>query len=328
MKARKWGTCRAVPVGILLIGMAFLGTNAHAQVTAKAFISIESAKQGAMPLSDPSTDFTMFPSFHNANVMNIPGGFTLGDSTLTGFVSCRDLFTGAVIPNCDVQLHLDVVPNSGGHLHNNNRPTGTFTPSQGNTGPSGFLQAVYTAPDASGVTEILITGSVNSVPIIPGFFTIGVQIDGLVAIPTSGDGFSVIPQSNLHDNNNVYGTPQFNSQIEDLPQAFRAEIAIACTEGGACPQGNPPNLLIGAMNLPQGGLFDFHGTWAPPHHNHRVGWEADLEIQSSITNVQFVPQPFRPLLDNALGDAGFIAPYAGENIDDTSASHWHIIGGH
>lgn len=139
-----------------------------------------------------------------------------------------------------------------------------------------------------------VTGNVNGQPIFPTTATIGVQIDGLAAIPTSGSGYSVDAHSNFHDDNNVYGTRDFNQQVEDLPGLFQQEIDDACASG-PCPAGPTPNLLIGAMNLPQGGLFDFEGTWAPPHHNHRVGWEADLEIQSTAGcgNVKFVPVAFR-----------------------------------
>jgi hypothetical protein len=35
-------------------------------------------------------------------------------------------------------------------------------------------------------------------------------------------------------------------------------------------------ISVNDISLPEGGLFDCNATWAPPHHEHRMGNDADL----------------------------------------------------
>lgn len=84
----------------------------------------------SLQLTDP--DFTMPPSVTTSTI-------GAGVETLDLLIFCVNLFTGKIIPNCNVQLTHAPEASSGGHNHNSNRPRGTFTPDAGNTGPDGFL---------------------------------------------------------------------------------------------------------------------------------------------------------------------------------------------
>src|SRR5579859_4163539 len=102
MRSRNSLSGRCALLGVLALTISLVAASARAQVTARALASLPSSSEQVSPLTNAGTDFTMLPSFHNANVANIPGGYKLGDSKLSLFVVCFNVATGAVIPNCDV----------------------------------------------------------------------------------------------------------------------------------------------------------------------------------------------------------------------------------
>ena len=157
--------------------------------------------------SAQNTDFSMFPSVTSSRL----SPYGTGPQTLDLVAFCVDLFTGNILPNCDIQFIVSARAGSGGHVHNTNRPAGMFTPDHGNTGPSGFLNVTYTSPEASGVTIVNEIGFLNGIPLIPGLFTIGVEIDGLQL--ASGDGLLIDTASNMHDNNNGFANSDMISHM-------------------------------------------------------------------------------------------------------------------
>lgn len=288
------------------------------------------------PPADPgifNADFVMFPSFHSAD--DRPGVPLIGDSTMQLFAFCFDPITLNLLV-CNVTLSVHVEDQSGFHLHSGGRPDGTLDNTTGvtTTDPTNPLTFTYTAPDASGVTDALLTGTdQNGNPIIPAQATIGVEIDGLINNPTSlaGGLLTIDPVSNFHDNNNISSTQTFSNQLQFMAIDFRARLVAQCIKTAPNPvaalncintvQGPIPNMS--AMNLPAGGLFDFQGTWAPPHHDHRVGVEGDMRI----TNPNFFIAPqFRIMLHDAVIDAGMDDPVSGEDFDTPTANHWHLVG--
>lgn len=288
------------------------------------------------PPADPgifNADFVMLPSFHNTD--DRPGVPLLGDSTMDLFAFCFDPITFA-LQVCNVTLSIHVEDQSGFHLHSGGRPDGTLDHTTGitTTDPNNPLKFTYTAPDASGVTDATLTGTdQNGNPIIPVQATIGVEIDGLIANPTSlaGGLLTIDPVSNFHDNSNIYSTQTFSAQLQFMAIDFRFRLVLQCVKTAGDPitalncvntvTGPVPNMS--AMNLPAGGLFDFQGTWAPPHHDHRVGTEGDMRI----TNPNFlIPTRFRRMLHEAVIDAQMDDPVPGEDFADPSSNHWHLVG--
>jgi hypothetical protein len=128
------------------------------------------------PLQQSSTDFTMRPSVTSS-------ALGAGVQTLPLTIICFDLFTGAIINNCNVTITPKPEAFSGGHDHDSAaRPKGTFQPSSGSTGTSG-LATTYTSPEVSGIIDVNLTGTApDGTPLAPAVFTIGVQIDGLVSL--------------------------------------------------------------------------------------------------------------------------------------------------
>jgi hypothetical protein len=259
---------------------------------------------GPTQFSALNTDFSMFPSVTSSRL----SPYGTGPQTLNLVVFCFDLFTGAILPNCDVQLNPTAVAGSGGHVHNTNRPKGTFNPDHGNTGASGFLPVAYTSPEASGITSVNLTGSVNGTPLIPGVFTIGVEFDGLQL--ASGDGLIIDTASQMHDNNNGFASADMISGIQDLPGDFADRLSQSHIT-------TVPAIEFTALSLPQGGLFDFQNEWRPPHVSHRFGNDGDIAIRN-LTRAQ------RAALAWAITTNGFTTPVPGERPIDPNATHWHI----
>lgn len=256
------------------------------------------------PFAALNTDFSMFPSVTSSRL----SPYGTGPQTLNLLLFCFDPFTGNILPNCDVQVSPTAVAGSGGHVHNTNRPRGTFNPDHGNTGASGFLPVTYTAPEASGITSVNETGSLNGVPIIPGVFTIGVEFDGLQL--ANGNGLIIDTASQMHDNNNGFASADMVSGIQDLPADFTDRLAQSNIT-------NVPAIEFTALSLPQGGLFDFQTEWSPPHVSHRFGNDGDIAIRN-LTRAQ------RAALAWTITNDGFTTPVPGERPSDPNATHWHV----
>lgn len=254
-----------------------------------------------------NTDFNMLPSVTSTSF----SPYGTGLQTLDLEVFCFDLATGNILPNCQITgIVPSVEPETGGHLHNTNRPAGSVNPNTGNTGPSGFLPVVYSAPDASGITDLTITGFVNGLPPTSGIVTIGVEVDGLQFANING--FIVDTQSNMHGNNNGNAFPEMTAALQETADRFQILIAKAGEQY--------PTLHITAISLPQGGLFDYKNQWSPPHFDHRVGIEADI----SPTSVDNLSDAQRDTLQEAFTKSHLTAPIEGENPDDEGANHWHL----
>jgi hypothetical protein len=218
----------------------------------------QSGPAGQAPLQQAAnTDFTMPPSVTSSTL-------NAGVKTLPLTISCVDVFTGAIINNCNVTISQQPEPGSGGHNHDSaSRPKGQFQPSSGSTGTSG-LSTTYTSPEVSGIIDVTVTGTdPNGNALLPLTFTIGVQIGGLVSLPP-GANYSLVGQTANHGDNH-YGTATMNATLVNLANSYVAVFP-----------NNP--LAYNDMSLVTGGLFDINGTWSKPHVSHRMGNDADLRF--------------------------------------------------
>jgi hypothetical protein len=280
--------------------------------------------------------FVQDPSF--TTIKAAPAGYQLGKSTQDIFIACIDLFTLQIIPNCNVKLAATRQFGSGGHLHgdpNGNDgaiAVGSFNPTSGNTGTQGFLQTTFTASEASGTTNVLITGSTqDGRPIIPTQIFMLTQIhDDQVAIPPSGPGFTVSTASSGHDNNNIWLTGSTLSDFVDALVNFQGrldDLFNGKVIGATLP--------VTATNLPQGGVFDFlNHNWLPPHASHRYGRDMDIGTWTP-QGVPIIPLNQRPSLAAGIEDAGFSMPVPNESFDgcalppcDLASRHWHLRDGY
>lgn len=236
----------------------------------------------------PATDFTVRPSVTSSTL-------GAGVQTLPLRVFCVNLFTGEIINNCNVVITHTARASSGGHSHTNGtRPKGTFQPASGSTGTAG-LPTTYTSPETSGIIDTQLTGTApDGTPLAPGVFTIGVQIDGLIALG-GGANYQLIGITATHpDSHN--GTPAMNGALVGLADAYAAAF---------------PNSVLGIndMSLTAGGLFDYQATWAKPHASHRFGVDADLAL---------VPVAQRRRVRQLISAAGLTI------IPEGVETHWHV----
>ncbi|WP_438393621.1 hypothetical protein [Caballeronia sp. DA-9] len=158
-------------------------------------------------------------------------------------------------------LSLNRVPNSGGHIHAGG-PTGSLSRTSiilGTKYPQNE-PVVFTAPDAAGTIEI--TGVASK-----GGNTTGqnrVHIPGFTAL-TGGVGLTLTGGMPEHPGNH-FGLPALVQKIQQLGAQFHAKFG--------------KNLFVNDMSLHDGGLYDFHSTWAPPHATHREGRTVDVNSTS------------------------------------------------
>lgn len=267
--------------------------------------------------------FTMRPSVLSTSL----SPYGAGPQTLDTTASCVLFPQGVTVPNCNLTIQWNGRNGSGGHVHNTSRPPGIFRTQNGvtggstgpgspgmftdNTGATGILGVTYTAPEASGITDLTVTGValVNGVPTNfgPDQYTIGAKIEGLQLASVAG--LQVSTASNMHDNNNGYATPAMIGALAVMVQRLAEELTR---------QGRPvPPVRVTALSLPLGGLFDFEVEWRPRHVSHRFGNDADIGMFG-------VTLPQRSELAIALARAGFRTPEPAASPANSTASHWHL----
>lgn len=243
------------------------------------------------------TTLTVLPSVTTSSV-------GAGVRTVNFFIACLTL-RGEIIPNCDILfISHQARPFSGGHAHHDAaRPKGEFTPTSGNTGPSGLLPVTYTAPEVAGVIDATFQSSLRGTIRPPSTFTIGVRVPGLAELPP-GENYVLVgsfgePGVTSQHVSNHFGLPSFNRSLQQLADRYAA--------------GFPGQRLeYNDMSLPLGGLFDVNNNWRPPHHSHRFGTDVDVRL---------VPPMNRDRLRHLIRaqDSGIRTL-----IEETRPSHWHL----
>jgi hypothetical protein len=197
-------------------------------------------------------------------------------------------------PGARVSIAVNRVQNSGGHLHAGG-PSGSISPQSLVLGPK-YPQnqtAVFTAPIASGSVQVTANFSPGNPPTITAM--VNVAVPGLVEL-TGGVGITLTGASPTHPKNH-YGLPALISKIQQLAAVFHNKFG--------------KNLFVNDMSLPDGGLYDFKNTFAPPHATHREGRTVDI---NSTSMSQAERDFFRT---TALG-LGFAVTL------ETNPEHWHL----
>src|SRR5437764_6708356 len=80
--------------------------------------SFSAPADAARLASTLNTDFTMFPSVTTSRL----SPYGAGPQVLNLVIFCFNPITGAILPNCDLNIQITVATGSVGHVHNTNRP--------------------------------------------------------------------------------------------------------------------------------------------------------------------------------------------------------------
>jgi hypothetical protein len=194
------------------------------------------------------------------------------------------------IANHPVSLSAEAVLNSGGHIHNGNRPIGVFGAKSGRTGSDGKFTTLYTATAFGG--EERITAKSDEVPNLDISVDLDVRVKGLVEL-SGGTNYSLVGQTSTHPNNH-YG----------IKRTINALISIANQYASRFPG---QRLYYNDISLVKGGLFDIKGNWKPPHKTHREGKNVDVRIPRY--EIEF---------------CRIVRRYGGEHLREPHPLHYHL----
>lgn len=189
-----------------------------------------------------------------------PAG-TGGSSTLTLQVSVESN-TGP-LPNRTVELALDGIEQSGGHIHSGTMPAGGVSSTTVPTGATGVANVTYTADVFGGNVEVrgTSTGAASALE------TIVVRVPGLVQLFEAGNVDTIGPTT-THPSNH-WGGADMISGLTALANAFYGYT------------NNTRKLQFNDISLQLGGKFDVAPTpivYNPDgdHLEHRMGNSADV----------------------------------------------------
>jgi hypothetical protein len=202
-------------------------------------------------------------------------------------------------PGAQVTISLERIPGSGGHNHGgattDAAAVGTVSPSSF-TLPNGYpqnIRSVFRATDVCGAIRCVSRFTSSNPPVVEN--RIEVLIQGLQSIPSSTN-LRLKPPTAEHPSP-YWAAPDFINKL------------VQCANSYAQKTGKP--LTVTDASLPWGGRFDLNQNWAPPHHEHMDGRQADLRSND-----------MSPTDKEAFLQA---AAQAGLSVLDES-NHWHVRG--
>lgn len=185
---------------------------------------------------------------------------------------------GAVLPSRVVTLTVAATEGTAGHEHIGGKPAGSFDGAATvtlNTGSDGVVYTVYVAPPPAG--PVKVQGASDGAD--PASVTVEVGLGGLTELLEGGSVAYAGNPGSHHSRH--WGTPAMVSSIKALGDSLQ----IRAGEFNALPDSLkagsrfPSVLGVNDMSLALGGLFDFRGTWARPHDEHRKGTNADIDVR-------------------------------------------------
>jgi hypothetical protein len=177
---------------------------------------------------------------------------------------------------------IEMITNNGGHSHNyDTHPLGELwfggNPlipyrelTWGTKDTPGTL--THKLPEVSGiiVTELDITSPTPWVCAYGCFtpdsrkseYTFDVGIQGMERVEDSGDYHVVVRGGTDTHSEGTYGTLDTIKKLQKISNQYFYRT--------------DRKLSINDISLPKGGLLDYKATWAPPHKEHRIGTDADI----------------------------------------------------
>jgi hypothetical protein len=161
------------------------------------------------------------------------------------------------------------LPNTGGHLSTNgahpigSKPLGYWSATSAATGPDGVFSSTFTSGPVAGeeTVDYTVTGVTRCTGTTSVNGRYSIALADLTPIVNGINGISVPSPTSAHTSVSYATFSAANASY--LTQAVYAG-------------GSGDFIRVTAASLPEGGLNDIAGTWAPPHSTHRSGAEVDM----------------------------------------------------
>jgi len=212
------------------------------------------------------------------------------------------------VPNVGVIIEVTVGENSGGHMHDVNRPKGIVSPSAGSTGPDGSgLALSFTAPVSAGDHTITARCADDSCGEATASVWVGIQ--GLVPLYETHL-YKLVGSDDAHPDNH-YLTIAATGSVVWLAELYRARFP------------NDPPLHLNDASLERGGLFDIKYParaqwWTPPHVEHQRGTVIDVRANDAPGAIPAGQhEAFVEITDQIRADAELHSP-------GTANQHFHV----
>jgi hypothetical protein len=220
---------------------------------------------------------------------------------------------GYPVPDYPFTLSAYVRPNSGGHDHNDNRPTGKFRHStdkvktfSDKTGSDGTAKYTYLCSGIGGVDSLYVKGKTDkdtSTAIIL------LKMRNFVEL-TEGDHYVLIGANaggSLHSMNH-FGETTLINVLKELADTAYSEQSY--------------KLRFNDMSLIYGGPFDITNNWNTPHQNHREGVSIDVS-STAVTDDGSNGSITEKQLYEWFSELTQVFTYSIEN-EVQSARHYHV----
>jgi hypothetical protein len=177
-----------------------------------------------------------------------------------------------------VDLSVDGIERTGGHIHGGIMPSGVLSAHTVNTGASGVATLTYTANVFGGKVEVRATSSLAKTAVD----TITVAFGGFVELLDAGN-VDTIGVLAVHPDSH-WGTSGMVSGLISLADSLNAKYKV--------------KLRVNDMSLPLGGKFDLNAAYSPDgdHEEHRDGRSADVSVGGlDSTQVDFLRKKWQDL---------------------------------
>jgi hypothetical protein len=174
------------------------------------------------------------------------------------------------------------IDSTGGHLHTNGtKPTGGWTPNSGPLDANAEFVTRYISQIASGDERLTLRYTPHDTPcagiLDSVIFTTATRVRGLVNMGAHAHMYFDDAAHPTHDQI-FWIKAEVEPEVHDLADEYYRQSAQST--------GAQDSLKITSVSLKFGGLYDFDGTWAPPHETHKLGTDVDINGRTSTSPQQ------------------------------------------
>jgi hypothetical protein len=255
-------------------------------------------------LVHPRVDATGYSGIHdplNLGLASFPGG-----SETIEVVS----YDCGVIPNVSFTIAREFIEHSGGHNHAGSPPLNdvssldTYT---GTTDRNGhWSTALHAGPLAGTMRYTISTTNLQGQPFTGQPLLVTTGFIGLVDPGANDPNIRYTGVLPAHPSSH-WGAPELHAFVRDLAAQYNARKQPVA-------QGS---LGLNDMSITTGGVFDYRGTWSPPHGQHSFGVACDIDHAAvRFSDGQNIPVDYWGTLTTVATDLGGFLLIERQNNDN------------